>query len=108
MTLNVNETKYVGWLQYANLTQVVHFSTHMRGNGLSRTLDLVFYQEPGPNSSVGRSSAWNFGCSRRRFIPKEVILLNKDGQETLERPVALAPWFLCTDVMTDFTPWDLF
>lgn len=120
MPTNETEAKFLDWMQYANLTQIVRFPTHVRGNVLGHTLDLFLCRNPAQLLSVsdtpplsnsdhiGISSSWNFSCTRKQIISKQAILFNKDGRDSLERSVALAPWFLCTDFLTDYNPWDLF
>lgn len=117
---NDTEAKFLDWMQYANLTQVVRFPTHIHGNKLNHTLDLVLCRNPALLQSVsetpplsnsdhiGISSSWHLGCTGKRFVSKQVLLFNRDGRETLERSVAAAPWFLCMDFLSDYNPWDLF
>lgn len=117
---NDTEAKFLDWLQYANLTQVVRFPTHIHGGNLNHTLDLVLCRNPAQLQSVsdtpplsnsdhiGISSSWRLGCTGKRFVSKQVLLFNRDGRETLNHSVAAAPWFLCMDFLPDYNPWDLF
>lgn len=77
MPSNETEAKFLNWMQYANLTQIVRFPTHVRGNVLGHTLDLVLCRNPTQILSVsdtpplsnsdyiGISSSWNFSCTRK-------------------------------------------
>ncbi|KAG0433570.1 hypothetical protein HPB47_019793 [Ixodes persulcatus] len=111
---NETEAKFLDWINYANLTQVVRFPTHIHGNNLEHTLDLVLCRNPAQLQSVsntpplsnsdhvGISSTWHLGSSGKRFVARQALMFNTDGPATLEHSVASVPWFLCMDFLDLF------